>query len=75
MMTKTDETKMIETKGIDLELQEGANHGHPHHGEGLQAGERGKEATLIHQDIKLKVQALLQFLRKERQKFKNLSPL
>lgn len=75
MMTKTEETKMREIKGIDLELQGGANHGPPHHEEGLQAGERGKEATLIHQDTKLKVQALLQFLRKGRQKFKNLNPL
>lgn len=52
-----------------------ANPGHPHHEEGLQVGERGNGATLIHQDTKPKVQALLQCLRKKRWKSKNLNLL
>lgn len=80
MMKKIEEIKMTEIKEIDLGVQEGENlgpprqgGGHPHHDEGLQAEERGREATLIHHDTRQKVLALLQFLTRQNQRYKNLN--
>lgn len=60
---------MTEIKEIGLGAQEGENLDHlrlgggrPHQGEGLQAEEIGREATLIHLGTRQKVLALLQFL-------------
>lgn len=79
-MIKIEEIKMTEIKEIDLEVHEGENlghplqeGGHPHHVGGLQAEERGREATLIHHGTRQKVLAHLLFLRRESQRFKNLN--
>lgn len=80
MMIKIEEIKRTEIKEIDLGVQEGENlghlrlgGGHPHHGEGLQAEERGREATLIHLGTRQKALALLQFLTRQNQRYRNLN--